>query len=246
MKTIITDIRKALKKKIDPIYKKGSINFFKEPIKLYGVRHNEVQKIANRFFKEIKNLKLNEELKLIEELIKSNFNEEFEIGADWLYRLTPQFTKNNFILLEKILKKYITNWAMCDDFCTHPLGFLLYRYPELISKTKNWTKSSNRWVKRASAVYHIHPTKNASPFKKEILKNPKKYLQTIFTVANSLIKDPDDLVQKGYGWMLKEAGNLFPREVFHYVLKNKAKMSRTALRYAIEKMPLNWRKKAMN
>jgi len=54
------------------------------------------------------------------------------------------------------------------------------------------------------------------------------------------------LVQKGYGWMLKEAANLFPQEVFQYVLKNKAKMPRTALRYAIEKMPAAWRKKALS
>ncbi len=73
----------------------------------------------------------------------------------------------------------------------------------------------------------------------------KKYLQHIFEIANILLIDKDDMVQKGYGWMLKEASNIYPKEVFSFVMKNKDKMPRTALRYAIEKYPDNLRKKAM-
>ncbi len=57
--------------------------------------------------------------------------------------------------------------------------------------------------------------------------------------------DKDDMVQKGYGWMLKEASKKHQAEVFDYVMKRKAEMPRTALRYAIEKMPAEMRKKAM-
>ena len=45
------------------------------------------------------------------------------------------------------------------------------------------------------------------------------------------------MVQKGYGWMLKEASNLHQDEVYQYVLRHRRDMPRTALRYAIEKMP---------
>jgi 3-methyladenine DNA glycosylase AlkD len=45
--------------------------------------------------------------------------------------------------------------------------------------------------------------------------------------------------------MLKAASQANQKKVFDYVVKNKAKMSRTALRYAIEKMPDLLRKKAM-
>lgn len=45
--------------------------------------------------------------------------------------------------------------------------------------------------------------------------------------------------------MLKEASNQHPKEVFNYVMKNRRKMPRTALRYAIEKMPEAWRREAM-
>ena len=45
--------------------------------------------------------------------------------------------------------------------------------------------------------------------------------------------------------MLKSASQAYQKEVFDYVYKNKAIMPRTSLRYAIEKMPLELKKKAM-
>jgi 3-methyladenine DNA glycosylase AlkD len=53
------------------------------------------------------------------------------------------------------------------------------------------------------------------------------------------------MVQKGYGWMLKVASGIHQKEVFEYVMKNKDRMPRTTLRYAIEKMPKNLKAEAM-
>ncbi len=64
-------------------------------------------------------------------------------------------------------------------------------------------------------------------------------------IADILLEDKDDLVQKGYGWLLKEASRTHQEQVFEYVMRNKAIMPRTALRYAIEKMPEELRRKAM-
>ena len=52
-------------------------------------------------------------------------------------------------------------------------------------------------------------------------------------------------MQKGYGWMLKAASQSHQKEVFDYVMKNKKDMPRTALRYAIEKIPSDLRQSAM-
>ena len=66
-----------------------------------------------------------------------------------------------------------------------------------------------------------------------------------FEIADLLLLDGDDLVQKGYGWMLKAASQSHESEVFDYVIRNKHQMPRTALRYAIEKMPAEMKRKAM-
>ena len=53
------------------------------------------------------------------------------------------------------------------------------------------------------------------------------------------------MVQKGYGWMLKAASEAHRDAIFEFVMNNKSKMQRTALRYAIEKMPEDYKKRAM-
>lgn len=73
----------------------------------------------------------------------------------------------------------------------------------------------------------------------------RKFLKDILEIADILLLDKDDLVQKGYGWMLKAASQSHQKEIFDYVIEKKAIMSRTVLRYAIEKMPQELKAKAM-
>jgi 3-methyladenine DNA glycosylase AlkD len=126
----------------------------------------------------------------------------------------------------------VDNWGACDHFCGIT-GELLIQYPDLVAKIRRWTKSKNRWFRRAAAVSLIDPVTRG------IL------LDEVFKTADILLTDEDDMVQKGYGWMLKEAGDQFSDEVFEYIMKIKREMPRTALRYAIEKYPAARRKEAM-
>jgi 3-methyladenine DNA glycosylase AlkD len=107
------------------------------------------------------------------------------------------------------------------------------KYPASIGEIVSWTDSSNRWLKRASAVSLIIPAKKGL------------FLNEILIISDRLLTDKDDMVQKGYGWMLKEASNLHRDEVYQYVFKRRRDMPRTALRYAIEKMPPEMKKEAM-
>jgi 3-methyladenine DNA glycosylase AlkD len=71
------------------------------------------------------------------------------------------------------------------------------------------------------------------------------FLTEALAIADLLLADTDDLVQKGYGWLLKEASRKHTDEVFSYVMANKRDMPRTALRYAIELMPKDLKAEAM-
>jgi 3-methyladenine DNA glycosylase AlkD len=107
------------------------------------------------------------------------------------------------------------------------------KYPQYVKILKKWAKSKNLWMRRASAVSLIVPGKRG------------KFLSDIFELADILLLDKEDMVQKGYGWMLKVASQKHEKEVFDYVMKNKKTMPRTALRYAIEKMPKSLKIQAM-
>lgn len=231
--SLIQEIRKDLKKKSNPADAKQSRRFFKEKIKTRGVRNAAVIAIAKKYFPRAKSMTKQDIFLLCEELLMSGYNEEASIAFYWLFKLKNNHKKVDFNIFEKWLRKYVDNWGKCDDFCTHALGHFILSFPEFIPELNKWAKSSNRWMRRASAVALIYSVRR------------KKNLDHTINIANLLLRDGDDLVQKGYGWLLKEASKNYPKEVFKYVLKNKHAMPRTSLRYAIEKMPPRWKKEAM-
>lgn len=243
-KVLLKKIRNDLKKEIDLKYKQGCQNFFVEKISCYGVRVPIVRKVALKYFKEeVVLLKKRDLLAVCEELLKSDYNEEATIAIQFLSLSLNQFNVADFKIFSQFLDKYINNWSKDDDFCTHVLGPLVGRYPHLISELKKWTKSKNMWVRRAAAVSFV--SSDRANRGKPVGFVARDYLSDVFEVAQLLMFDPEDLVQKGYGWMLKVAANFHQQEVFEFVLKYKDEMSRTALRYAIEKMPISLRKRAM-
>ena len=234
---ILQEVRQELAANVEKEYKDNNQKYFKEKIFCYGVRTPIVRKIAKKYFKQVKQLNKNEIFALSEKLLKSRYNEEATIAIQWVSQLADQFTKADFKLFERWLTKYIDNWGKDDDFCLHIIQPIIEKYPELIVKVKSWANSENMWLRRASAVSFITTIGN--------FYATRHNLKDIFEVAETLLHDKEDLVQKGYGWMLKSASVHNQKEVFEFVMKYKSNMPRTALRYAIEKMPANLKKQAM-
>lgn len=230
---LIYSIRRELEQQVDEKTRSNSQSFFRERVTFYGVKTPIVGKIARKCFLEIEHLRKQEIFSLCEELLKSDYIEEAFIAFDWAYRLHDKYEPDDFILFENWLNRYVNNWAKCDTLCNHTIGAFIERYPRFIHHLKRWAKLENRWLRRASAVTLIIPARRG------------KFLGDVFEIADILLQDKDDLVQKGYGWMLKEASRRHQREVFDYVMRNKETMPRTALRYAIEKMPEDLRRLAM-
>jgi 3-methyladenine DNA glycosylase AlkD len=230
---LISRIRAELVQQVDAKTRDGAQRFFKEEASFYGVKSNIVAKIAQKYFPEIKSLGKEEIFRRCEELLKSDYGEEAFIAFDWAYRLRDEYEPGDFAVFENWLNRYVNNWAKCDTLCNHTVGAFMERYPQYLKDLKRWARQDNRWLRRASAVTLIIPAKHG------------KFPEDVFEIADILLRDKDDLVQKGYGWMLKEASRKHQKEVFDYVMRNKEAMPRTALRYAIKKMPEDLKRLAM-
>lgn len=233
MSQIIEEIREELKLNADDKTRNSGERFFKEAVKLHGVKTAVVGRIGKAHFKRVQGRDKAEILSLCEELWESGYMEESFIACEWAYSIRKGYETQDFEIFEKWVAKYVSNWASCDTLCNHTIGAFVEMYPEYLSRLKNWARSENRWMRRAAAVTLIIPAKEG------------KFLPDIFEIADILLLDKDDLVQKGYGWMLKEASRKHQTEVYEYVVGHKKVMPRTALRYAIEKMPEERRKAAM-
>lgn len=233
MMSVIEKIRRELKKNGDEKTREGGRRFFKENIELYGVKTAVVSRIGKEWFETVKGLGKSEIFALCDELWRSGYMEESFIACNWAHFVRKDFAPDDFSVFEKWVGEYVGNWASCDTLCNHTVGAFLEAFPEFLPQLERWARSKNRWMRRAAAVSLIVPARRG------------KFLDEIFKIADILLADRDDMVRKGYGWMLKVASQTHLEEVFGYVVKNKSEMPRTALRYAIEKMPDAMRKKAM-
>ncbi len=192
-----------------------------------------MRKIAATLYRQMKSWPAREVFDTCELLLESDLEARKSIAFDWAWRCRDGYRKSDFRRFESWGQKHFGDWGSVDHLCTGALGYLVYLFPELTSKTRKWARSKNLWMRRASAVCLIYSCRRG------------EQLRDAFEVADTLLTDKEDLVQKGYGWMLKEAADSSRDKVFDYVMKRRDVMPRTALRYAIEKMPPAMKKRAM-
>lgn len=230
---LITRVNKDLTSLIEREYKENQYKFHSNEFLLLGVRTNNVRNLIHKIYKEIKLWNEKDVYLLVESLLKMKYNEYIILAFGLAHKWTKELRENHFDIFESWIINYVVDWGQCDDLSCGILGKLIYQNPKLINRLKVWTKSDNLWLRRSSAVSMIISLRSG------------RYLEESFQIAENLLMDTNDMVQKGYGWMLKEASKNFQREVFEFVVKRKTTMPRVALRYAIEKMPLDLKAKAM-
>ncbi len=233
MRNLLNDLREELIRNADDKVKESGERFFKEEVRMYGIKSAIVKNIGKDHFRRIEHKSKTEIFSLCDALWQSGIMEESFIACNWSYYLHKDYEYSDFGFFDNWVRNYVGNWASCDTLCNHSVGTLVEMYPSLLAKLKEWAKSEDRWVKRASAVSLIVPARNG------------KFLEDIFEISDLLLTDKDDMVQKGYGWMLKAASQAHQEKVFNYIMSHRTIMPRTSLRYSIEKMPLELKAKAM-
>lgn len=236
-KSSITELHQEIRSDITKIAsekrKLSMCSFFKHELKCHGVSNPDSQKIGKKYIAILKNEKKELVWELCEKLFQDEFLEESLLACQISFSLKKQYELADFKIFERWVLLYINNWAECDTFCNKVIGEMLFKFPNLVQQVKSWSLSDNLWARRASAVSFIYPAKRNT------------YVNDQFEIALILLEDSEDMVQKGYGWMLKVLSSTRLQDVFNFVQTYKSRMPRTALRYAIEKMPVELKAEAM-
>jgi 3-methyladenine DNA glycosylase AlkD len=127
--------------------------------------------------------------------------------------------------------RFINNWDLVDTSAPHIAGaHLQYRSR---SPLHELAVSDLLWERRISIMATFHYIKCG------------EFAETL-RIAESLLGDPEDLIHKAVGWMLREVGKRDHRTEEAFLKSHYKTMPRTMLRYAIEKFPEKLRQRYLH
>ena len=160
-------------------------------------------------------------------LLKSGWHEARSVALLLLVRLykkgDPATQKAIYELYLKSTR-HINGWDLVDLSAEHIVGAFLADKPALRTRVLNkLARSESLWERRIAMLATFHCIKKGD------------YTETL-RIAEILVHDSEDLIQKAVGWMLREVGKRIGEEYEEPFLKRfQNTMPRTMLRYAIER-----------
>lgn len=138
--------------------------------------------------------------------------------------------------LEWVGRGYVNNWDLVDASAEHLVGAWLLvplaartagragAAPPLPEEVLDLASSGSLWERRVAVLATFATTRAGVDW-------------PAYAVASLLLADPEDLIHKAVGWMLREAGKRVDEEALRAFLDaHAASMPRTMLRYAIERL----------
>ncbi len=224
-----SDIIKRLKELGDPERAQVSQRFFKtgkgeygEGDVFVGLRVPVIRKLA----REYRLLPLTEVTRLLHSPIHEArllallililaYNKGSESLKARIYRLYLQKTR------------FINNWDLVDASAEHIAGAHLRDRSKAPLHTL--AKSDLLWERRIAIMATFHYIKQG------------EFDETL-RIAERLLGDPEDLIHKAVGWMLREIGKRDRPTEERFLKAHYKTMPRTTLRYAVEKFPEGLRK----
>jgi 3-methyladenine DNA glycosylase AlkD len=207
--------------------------FFKHEVKSRGWYTGELRKVAVRFRRTI----LAEHglaylLQVADRLFRGEVLEEKTFAVMLLEGMTPQFGRAEFKLFESWLDR-VSSWADHDALVHYLIGPMIAADDVFLSRPPHWAKKKSRWHQRAAAVSLIHSTRQHKNF------------ADIRRITEMLLTSDDDMVQKGLGWLLREAAKANPDQTVRYLMAIHERTPRLVLRTACETLPANLRESVM-
>jgi 3-methyladenine DNA glycosylase AlkD len=232
-KYIADHLRRLLKDGGSAPHSEEVQGFFKEEIKSRGWYTAELRKVAVRARRSIVREKGLEFLvRVADQLFSGRVLEEKIFAVFLLENQTALLTEKEFRLFDSWIDR-VSSWADHDALAHDLLAPMMIGGRTRCRQVFVWAKSSNRWRRRAACVSLIRGTRE------------KKFFPELVRLSQILLADEDDMVQKGLGWLLREAAKYNPKRTVPYLMKIRARAPRLVLRTACETLPPATRKRIL-
>ena len=230
---LAAQIRRALKAGGSAEHAAGVQWFFKDEIKSHGWYTADLRRAAVRFRREVrKKHGLDFLIEVADRLFSGSVLEEKIAAVFLLEKLDGEFGDAEFKLFETWLDR-ISSWADHDALVHDLIAPMIASKPARAKTVFRWAKSSNRWHRRAACVALIRGSR------------AKMFLPEIKTLAERLLEDEDDMVQKGLGWLLRETAKFDAKRAVPYLMKIRRRAPRLVLRTACETLTPAVRKRVL-
>lgn len=193
-----------------------------------GIDAATQRNLAKKGFTPINQLDFNDQILLLSELFQKS--RIFEIKNQCLIFLDQRKKKMLNVSHWPILKewvKYVDNWAHSDGLSSVFSMMLQHHLEILHPQLKIWNKSKNLWERRQSVVclfYYSRTREQFLPF------------EVAIKLINNLLYDDEYYVQKGLGWALREASNVYYDYTFDFIIENAKLLKPAAYSAATEKL----------
>jgi 3-methyladenine DNA glycosylase AlkD len=219
---VAAGIRSILRRDGSAEHAKGVQWFFKEEIKSHGWYAADLRRLAATYRRKIqKEFELDLLADVADQLFTGRVLEEKVFAVLLLEKLTSSFDDSHLVLFESWLDR-IGSWADHDALVHYLIGPMIVSKPARVQKVFQWANSRDRWHRRAACVALIQGTRQ------------RKFFPQITRLSNLLMKDADDMVQKGLGWLLRETAKADSKRTIPYLLRIRNRAPRLVLRTVCE------------
>ena len=207
--------------------------FFKHEVQSRGWYTAELRKVAMRFRRAIlAEYGLPYLLLVADQLFAGEILEEKNFAVMLLEDMTAQLGRAEFKMFEGWLDR-TTSWADHDALVHYLIGPMVAADDAYLARLFLWAKKKSVWHNRAAAVSLIHSTRQHKNF------------DHIQLVTELLLPSDDDMVQKGLGWLLREAAKANPKPTVAYLMTIRDRTPRLVLRTACETLPATTRERVL-
>ena len=143
--------------------------------------------------------------------------------------------------LRLVYEGRVNNWDLVDTSAPY-FGMFLIGKPDAMELLESLARSEKLWERRVSIMLTFASIRASKLGVGSAGLTPADFEPTI-RISEILLHDKHDLIHKAVGWMLREVGNRDLAELRNFLSRYAAEMPRTMLRYAIEKLDADERKK---